>query len=358
MAASGTNNCHQLYGALDRNDPHLKIEGTDVRLLDGTRGPMTIHVARDFPLENGVTHYLTERVSMETILRRARAHGTPTTELPRYYPVRLVAANNPAVFSNYLLVLPDLYGLEPSEAYSCRALEVVCYAEANAAQILVPTLDRLADTDTRKRVARELLPAYSEIYSAWSLFHDLGHALGPYKILPSRDCRVKVTDRQIAHLGEAFSDTLASELVPEAPWVTVLMVLTRIFVWGRRGFGADPELSEMNSDYDVWLGGAILRRAVKWQGLTLDSRGKMHLDSGALCGMAKEMFADLKALAVQLRGRSVERQVAVAAEWMKTEVEQNASGQFRLTSLQRSLYERLSDLPEKPRFAAPLSLAV
>ncbi|HZW07854.1 MAG TPA: hypothetical protein VFF65_12090 [Phycisphaerales bacterium] len=351
-----TDNRRQLCRALDHDDKLLNVEGARLQLTKGEAGHKQIALARDRHMEKRAQLYLSDRLGMDKLLQRARDRGAPfsSKQLPHHYVARLLYASDPTIEQNSFMLIPQIYGVQPEGSEKFRAIEIIDNAEAAGSQIIFPAIHRLCDLDTRRFVATDLMPVHLELYTLWGWCHELGHWTGPFRIAPERDPQLRITQSFIDHLGEADTDSLAAELTPEIPEIAVLMILTRIFSWSRRGFVNNPESGLTNSDNDAWVGTAMFRRALASGGIALDGHGKVHLDVPSLCQMTRGLHRDLQVLGQHLMGECAAVQNALVCDWMRSEVECTA-GQFRLPELQRHLYEQLGDLPEYPHVRAPLS---
>ena len=77
------------------------------------------------------------------------------------------------------------------------------------------------------------------IYLA-SIFHEIGHRAGPFRISPAKRLGLKVDDERLNILGELATDSLLVQHLAEFPEILHFVIFQRLFWFGRMGFRNNP----------------------------------------------------------------------------------------------------------------------
>jgi hypothetical protein len=207
-----------------------------------------------------------------------------------------------------------------------------------------PCFCRHFDRQSQLSALEKLVPLIDESIYVASVFHEIGHRVGPFSVSPSPRGPIRVSAFQWEVAGEMSTDALLASLAPEAPELALFVLLQRIFWFGRRGFADKPMTAGINSDNDSWIAAYVWQKARR-NGVIMPSDsepGKWTLRETNLVPFFGDITREVDAV-----GNHSE---ATFAAWMESWVPKSSEGEFELPEEMRDAFARCMDIPEFPHF--------
>ncbi len=350
-----------IKNAIARRDSLIHLNGslgltkTKTNFSDGT-------FLRDLDLERDVDAWLTQRkLEFSDVLMRYQAYdpSLQSFDRPQHFPVRLLKGlGSIASGKNIFLFFPNCLGVPARDESDVIGFEFVDVWHNLFLKSVLPCWSLVGDEESLFPVATELCARLEKTISLASLFHEVGHRVGPYRVSPAADPRLKLSTMNVDILGELATDTLLLLNLPEFPEIEQFVVLQRLFWFSRRGFLDNPRSAIINEDNDAWIGAFLFNRYLS-SGAITETNGRLRFDWSRFRGVFEAVLRDIDQLGSELVTLPPAAQNAHANAWRAREVEQDPeTGQFELPEGMIRVFSRCVSIPEIPHFQPVLSLGV
>jgi hypothetical protein len=308
-------------------------------------------VVRDSELEINVHAWLTSRTSYTKIFSRYRNYDSNFIDesFPQHYPVRLMAGTGSICSGqNIFMFFPNVMGGEPRAKSEVFGLEFVDVWSNIFRKTVFPIVRKTFGEDMWLELFSLQRNLEKTIYLA-SVFHEIGHRTGPFRISPARAKGLKIDQRRMNILGELSTDCLLVQHLVDFPEILHFVIFQRLFWFGRMGFRNNPIQGNLNQDNDCWIGGYLWNKMVSGEVL-VTRNGKLSLDSRAAQQMFKQITIEIDQL--YRPDLSAKEQNEIVDQWMQENVEYKEQA-FVLSAEFRKILGDIQEIPETPHFETP-----
>lgn len=304
---------------------------------------------RDRALEADVLRWITERSDYISILERYAKYD-PTLhskEWPQHYPLRILSGLG-AVSSgkNIFMFFPDALGQSPKEESDVFGLEFVDVWSNLFRKSIFECVKRIFVIDSQIDLLLPLELNLEKTIFLSSVFHEIGHRAGPYKVSPKKAPGMNLSNFQVDVFGELATDCQLVVNLDEFPEVALFVLLQRLFWFGRRGFSDDPLSALVNTDNDAWIGSFLWNRLLQSKTIVIKN-DRIRLDKSKIKVCFRAIISEIDLLAERTKGN--ERQAEIFCEWMSSQIP-TARGKSFLPDSLRKVFELCHDIPEVPHF--------
>jgi len=330
----------------DRNS-FIHLKGL-FKLTKTERAWVDAVAVRDRHLEREVQEWISSRSSYAEIMDRYGAYD-PTLqsrEFPRHYPLRMVCGVGSACSGrNIFMFFPNALGLASTGEHDVFGLEFIDVWSNIFRRSVFECVKRTFAIDDQIRISLPLATNLERTIYLSSIFHEIGHRVGPYRISPSRWEGMNLTEFQTDVFGELATDSLLILNLKEFPEVAMFILTQRLFWFGRRGFLDNPLSANINNDNDAWIGAFLWNRLRKTVIGIRD--GKLHLDTTQIESVFQSIVMEIDQLARATCSSANQKELVY--QWMANQVP-CSRGRFFLPEELRSVFEKCQDVPEVPHF--------
>jgi hypothetical protein len=322
-----------------------------LKLTKTQRADCEILLLNDVELHSDVLSWIGTRGSLTHILRRYQERTDVTLKMPNHFPAR-VASGLGSISSgqNIFLFFPECLevpGRRPDDYFGVELIDVW----ANIFQRTVFPCTRTTFTASSQIEILSTAGANLDktIFLA-SIFHELGHQVGSWRVSPTRDARLLASAFFTDVFGEMATDSMLVSHLPEFPEITAFVLLQRLFWFGRRGFRDNPQSALINSDNDSWLS-TLLWQRLRRSGALLKEGSRYQVRLEAVRETFIELSFDIERLGAEmLQLPSSELQDQAALAWMKREVPWRKNAGFLLPTELQEVYRTCVHIEEIPFF--------
>ena len=325
----------------------FKLTKTDQGFVDAI-------ALRDRSVERDVQRWVADRSSYQALVSRYRAYD-PTLhseEPPNHYPLRLLSGIGSVTSGkNIFMFFPNALGIVPQTENDVFGLEFIDIWENLFRRSIFECVKRTFAIEDHFKILVPLEMSLGRTIYLSSIFHEIGHRVGPFKVSPGLEDGMNLSPFQVDVFGELATDSLLIRNLTEFPEVAMFVILQRLFWFGRRGFSDNPLCASINSDNDAWIGSLLWTRLIRDGVITKSSNGlRFHQENIIPCFNA--LIAEIDALARMSQGRSDQQEIFY--QWMANQVP-SARGTFFLPEGLRQLFEECHDIAEMPHFQPTFS---
>lgn len=347
---------HRLQDALEQGDDLIPIHAY-LKLTKTERNLCSAILLRDKGLEQVVMTDIACRAgSFGQVMARYQKYDSSLVDLspPKHFAVHLLSGlGSISSGKNIFLFFPQCLGLVPERAQDCFGLELIDVWTNVFERAVYPCLAKVADLRTKYEVFTSLrLKTERTIFLA-SIFHEVGHRVGPYRVSPQPDPRMSLSEFHLDVLGELATDSLLVVMLEEFPEIAQFVMTQRLFWFPRRGFMDSPEMARINEDNDSWIG-AYLWNAFEQQGILRWQGWRLSIDWSRVVDGFRGVLAEIDALGVKVLAAAPGEQDAVVRQWMDAQVARSPSGRHLLPAGLRGMFEACQSIAEFPHFRSML----
>ncbi|RYZ72407.1 MAG: hypothetical protein EOP05_11035 [Proteobacteria bacterium] len=325
----------------------FKLTKTDQGFVDAV-------AIRDRSLENEVGRWIEERSSFELLMSRYRDYDPElhSEELPQHYPLRILSGiGSVSSGKNIFMFFPDALGLLPVDEKDVFGLEFVDVWNNMFRRSIFECVKRTFVIEDHFKILVPLEMNLDRAIYLSSIFHEIGHRTGPFKVSPSFASGMNLSPFQIDVFGELATDSLLIKNLSEFPEIALFIILQRIFWFGRRGFADNPLSASINADNDAWIGSLLWTRLIDSGVITQTSRG-LKFNPSRIAGCFESLLHEIDSLAQSTKGRL--NQQELVWQWMSDQVP-FMRGRFFLPEGLKAVFETCHDIPEVPHFQPTFS---
>lgn len=327
-------------------DGQLQLTKTELSYSDAL-------LVKDSFLEQSVRNWIEDRSSFHEIIQRYHKYDSKLLDFswPEHYPFRVLAGSGAITSgSNIFMFFPQVLGIHGRGIEDYFGFEFVDVWENILKQSVLPCLQRVCTTETQTKLALGLYRELSRSIYLASVFHEVGHRVGPWRVSPALSSGVKVQGFQLDVLGELAADCLIVHHLPEFPELLQFIIFQRIFCFGRKGFRENPASGLINRDNDSWIGSFLWNRLLENGGLHIEN-GKLNFDHLRSLDTLRSVIKEIDCLGERVQALSGEAEQKQAVfDWMRTGVEHNGKS-FQIPFSLQVLFHECSDIAETPLFS-------
>ncbi|NNM59610.1 MAG: hypothetical protein HKM04_07320 [Legionellales bacterium] len=267
---------------------------------------------------------------------------------PLHYAMNIVKAEGCLSDNNNIFMFfPDALGVSSAEISDYFGMEFIDIWSFVFDEVIFPCAKRVLKNDSLLFSHEKLKPYIKETIYLASVFHEIGHRAGYFKVSPQKDYRVKISKFHTDVLGELSTDTLLILALSEFQELSVFIVLQRLFWYGRSGFKKNNKRGLVNSDNDSWIGSFLFNIGMQ-TGLFNISALKLGISFEKIEETFKKIDFSLRELGEELITiDSQDQQDNIVREWMKRHVDSDEDGFIIPEQFQKILGACL-DIKEKP----------
>lgn len=356
LLKSNTTTLTEISDQLRNNYPTIRLEGF-FKLTKTEKSYCNALLQRDFTTEESVNSMIDKNVGWNILISRYETLNDNSKPLikPKHYAARILEGVGSMVSGkNIFLFFPEC--LNVKNTHLSFGIEFVDLWS----NIFSNTIFPCARTVLSKKTCAEMLPSLNEqlkesIYLA-SIFHELGHQVGPYKVSPIKDSRNKLSSFYLDILGELATDSLLSYQLKEFRNIASFVLLQRLFWFPRRGYMDNPLAAQINSDNDSWIG-AFLWNELLRKKIMEKENSKWSIKWEMLAPFFKSIYDEIDLLGQELlKLDNSRKQDELVTEWMKSKVEYHEDLGFLFHPEQVKIYQSCSRHPEIPQFQTLLDI--
>jgi hypothetical protein len=337
----------KLKGEIEDKNSFVHLKGL-FKLTKTERAWVDTVAVRDRNLEKDVHEWISSRSSHCEIIDRYSAYD-PTLhsrELPRHYPLRMLyGVGSVCSGKNIFMFFPNAFGLVPDGDDDVFGLEFIDVWSNIFRRSVFECVKRTFAIQDQIRVTLLLEANLERTIYLSSIFHEIGHRVGPYRVSPSIQAGMDLTEFQTDVFGELATDSMLISNLKEFPEVALFIITQRLFWFGRRGYIDNPLSANINNDNDAWIGAFLWTRLRKTVIEIKD--GKLHLDPTRIEATFRSIVAEIDQLAHSTCGSPNQKELVY--QWMANQVP-CARGRFFLPEELRAVFAMCQEVPEVPHF--------
>lgn len=321
----------------------------DLYLTKGQPGRALGEIFRDKSLEEEVMQWLISRTSFSDTMQRYKAYDPNLTEMtwPKHYAARFINTRGTlAEGDNIFMFFPHVLGLYSGGIEDYFGFEFIDVWVSVFDEVIFPCMKKVFDHATQLQLFSVLRPKLEKTIYLASVFHEIGHRCGYWKVSPVKDERVHINKFHTDVLGELTTDTLLVNFLQEFPEVLYCVFLQRLFWFGRFGFKDNPINGKLNEDNDTWIGAYLWNKYIEFDVLTQNEDYSWHVHFEKLASIFSEVLKDVDQLGDQVV-KNPSAQDNVIHQWMQSRVECKKE-QFILPQEMQNALIRCVGITEKP----------
>ncbi|MGZ3769361.1 MAG: hypothetical protein ACXVCP_01575 [Bdellovibrio sp.] len=307
---------------------------------------------RDSQLETDVQHWLESRASLNKVLDKYKYYDPSISaiEWPKHYPMRIIkGAGSICSSDNIFMFFPEVLGISTSQQEDYFGFEFVDVWSNVFTQSIFPSIRKTFDLQTQLRVSSQLRCSLDKTIFLASIFHELGHRVGPWKVSPEKDQNLKVSDFYLDIFGELSTDSLLISHLEEFPEIAQFVFFQRIFWFTRRGFRNNPLSALINEDNDAWIGALLWNEFMKMK-LLNKINGKWSLKQDEIVSGFNSIIKEIDELGKALIQTDSLSQNQLVQNWMKSKVQFDENLGFLLPDALVEIFVQCQDIIEIPHF--------
>ncbi|MBC7370633.1 MAG: hypothetical protein H7326_03655 [Bdellovibrionaceae bacterium] len=348
----------KLKNDLDQKAGHLRIRG-QLHLTKSQPAYCDAVLLRDVSLENDVSGWIDERTSWSDLLDRYQSMDPEliSGQPPEHFAVRVLSGRGSICSGkNIFLFFPHCLGITETDSSESFGLELVDVWRNVFEKVVFPCARSVLDSESLVAALPGLLHAIEKTTYLASVFHEIGHRIGPWKVSPKPNEKLRVDSFYLDILGELSTDCALVKNLSPFPEINSFVTLQRMFWFGRRGYLDNPKSAWLNTDNDSWIS-AFLWNELTRQKLLQKNGDKWNLKFSELPGFYSELYSEIQDLGLEVLRHSTKlMQNQIVEHWMRSKVDWDPLAGFALSESQQDAFASCARYPEIPQFNPILDL--
>ena len=319
------------------------------QLTKGKPGHASAHIFRDKSLEEDVFSWIEMRIGFDQIMGRYKNYypSLESLERPKHYATRFINVSGlTAIEENIFMFFPEAIGIHSGKEEDYFGFEFIDAWLAVFEEIVFPCMRKIFDEETQLKLFVTLRPMLEKTIYLSSVFHEIGHRCGYWKVSPTKDENITIKKFHTDVLGELATDTLLVNFLAEFPEVLYFVFLQRLFWFGRFGFKNNPLSGKINEDNDAWIGSYLWNRYIESNAITQNNDHSWHVNFENLKNAFSKVQNEIDHLAVETIKNRYSQDNSIH-EWMKSTVSYEQDN-FIIPEKMQRVFIRCLDIPEKP----------
>ncbi len=319
-------------------------------------------LGRDFDLENKTLDYLESKATCEEIVSRYKlteanfrylTNGLTTFNddqvdliLPESAAFSYIGGSNDDSLFSILTDCSDSY-------YNCSIhtdkynFELIAVWENIFVTTIFPCIKKSFSQTSVELFNKTLFSKLDRAIYINSLFHDLGHQVGPWKSTKISKSVSGLSAFEFRILSELFADAEQILNLSEFSEIQMLVVLQKLFWFGKRRFQQDKESGSANTDSDAWLSLYLWNKLYKSGAISKSFDGKLEYNSKKVLNTFEEIYLEIKSLYLA-NYTNPEKLSQAVKKWMISEVNVQ-KGKFVFEKNYKAILQNCADITDNPR---------
>ena len=351
---------NQLKDQLQNNSSILSLKNF-FKLTKTQKNYGEVYLMRDLEVESKVKEKLSLKQNYNNLLQSYKDYDNSLewVEWPQHYAVRLLAGNGPfSTGKNIFAFFPEALGLIAQKNSDVIGLEFIDSWFNVFKNVVYPCVQKTFSVDTQFNIYQNLMTKTDFTVYLASVFHEIGHRCGPWKVSPRSNSKIKINAHHWGILGEISTDSLLVQKLEEYPEIALFVTLQRLFWFGRRGYNNNPINGMLNEDNDSWLGAYLWEKLKKVEAIKINRFNKWELFPSKLTLVFKQITDEIDQLSDSvLKTDEAFQQNLIIENWMKNQVEWNSTLGYILPSDLQIIFEECYSIPEVPSLNPLFSLS-
>lgn len=321
-----------------------------------------ILLGRDFDLENKTLHYIDSKIACDEIVSRYKQTELnfcylstglavqPSEEinlmLPESVAFSYIGGSNEESFYTLLTDNHDSF-------YSCSIktdrynFEFVEAWENIFINTILPCTKKLFCSSSYDLINKNLFSKLDRTIYIHSLFHDLGHQVGPWKSTKITKPVSGLKAFEFRVLSELFADTEQILNLAEFTEVPMLIILQKLFWYGKRGFTQNQISGDGSLDSDVWISLYLWKKLLSAGAISKNEDDKLVYNPEEVINVCDEISQELKELYLA-HYKNEETFKQAVRKWMASQVS-IVNGRLVYDEDYKALLQECADISDNPR---------
>jgi hypothetical protein len=298
--------------------------GTDIIPINfkvkPTKGQASVchgYLKRDRSTEESASTWLNERTSFTEIAEKYKKYD-PTaiiTEWPHHYASRFISMSGVlAEGRNIFIVFPLALGRAGKTESDYFGFEFIDVWEKVFDSIVFPCVEAVFCQESIAEISHVLKPVITKTIYLASVFHEIGHRIGPWQVVPKRKSSLKLSRFYMDVLCELATDAFLASFLTEFPEIKYFVILQRLFWFGRFGFSEADQNGDINKDNDTWIASYLWIKLTKHSCIQ-KAGGKLAINISKADQVFSEIINELECLGRQVYADNL-NQDRLVHEWM------------------------------------------
>lgn len=334
--------------SIQKKDRYIHLSG-DYKLTKTQTAFCNVVLERDLELEASCLKYINQVENLESLLNRYNKYdpSIKITELPPHFPMKVVCGIGPiGSGSNIFLFFPYVLGISPSHFDDCFGFELINIWKNIFHKTIIPCVQSVFDLPSQLYFYENLYSRLEQTIYLASLFHEIGHQVGPWKISPTKNKSIKIEGFELDIVGELSTDSLLIKNLIHFPEIAIFVILQRLFWFGRLGFKNNPIEGDCNSDNDTWVGSYLWNKLITAQIITQNPDQTYHFSPDNIENLFTQIINEID----QLQTLSQDNQINNVKTWMQNNVTFKNNRYLISENLQK-LFFKCQHVEEIPHFS-------
>ncbi|PHV13235.1 hypothetical protein [Chitinimonas sp. BJB300] len=342
---------------LDRGDRRILID-YPLQFTKGTLQQTQCELFVDQPLRDRVANWTEQLGGFASFISRYQDFDPRMVDQswPAHFPVHVLSAKGQIVEGrNIFMFFPEVLGLSTGQHNDYFGLELIDIWDAVFDQVITPCVQRMFDAQTQFDYFESFCTQRRELIYLASVFHEIGHRVGPWKVSPCKDENIHLSKMQVDIMGELSTDTYLVKFLPEFPELASFVLYQRLFWFGRMHYEQDSVHGALNTDNDAWIGAYLWQIAERVGCLSHDSTsGLWRIARDRIASIFDVVFDELQAIGAQLLNEP--DQIDALQRWIDERVPKDEAGQFIYPDSMAQALRRCADVPTRVRINQPIKV--
>ncbi|AJC48728.1 hypothetical protein IB642_01370 [Allofrancisella guangzhouensis] len=344
------NTLDSFYEAIQRKQKVIPFDA-NFYFTKGEPGRVTGYLLREVALEEEVVHWLNSRVKFQQVMQRYKKYDYRLASLdwPAHFATRFINVTGQAATNceNIFMFFPEVLGLKTDNLEDYFGFEFIDMWVSVFDEIIFPCMRRVFDKDSQFELYATLRPMLEKTIYLASVFHEIGHRCGYWKVSSTVDSRISINKFHTDVLGELATDTLLVNFLPEFRELQYFIFLQRLFWFGRFGFKDNPRNGKLNNDNDTWIGAYLWNQYIEKSVLTQNSDETWNVDFNKLGTVFSSILDDIDKLGEVLILNSKGLHDELVYQWMINRVILK-NNKFCYSSTMKDALKHCINVAEKP----------
>lgn len=342
---------------LDRGDRRIFID-YPLQFTKGETYPSRCDLFIDSNLKREVIRWVDRNGGYSHFMSRYRNFDPRLDDesYPAHFPVYVLSAEGQiSEGRNIFMFFPEVLGISTGCSEDYFGLELIDVWEAVFDQVVSPCVQRIFDVNTQFDYFETFCTSRKNIIYLASIFHEVGHRVGPWKVSPTKDERISISKMQVDIMGELSTDTYLVKFLPEFPELASFVLYQRLFWFGRMKYEESEKYGALNSDNDAWIGAYLWQVAEAVGCLSQDKEsGRWSIDKEKIYKVFDYVFSEL--LTVEKELLESMDQVDTLQMWLDSKVPQDEFGLFVYPESMSRALRACSKIPTRVNINQPIKV--
>ncbi|CAH9057913.1 hypothetical protein PSECIP111951_01764 [Pseudoalteromonas holothuriae] len=266
--------------------------------------------------------------------------------LPKHYPVSMTEREGVLNGNrNVFMYFPYCMGGMDANPDNHFSLEFIESSQAIYFNVVAPSLyEVFVNAD---EIDQKLSNKIKNLTYLFSLFHEIGHLIGPWQATPKRRDDLLIKPYYHAIMGELAADLMIARCNPEYLEISLMNLVGKMFFYARKGFMENPIQAMVNLDNDSW-GGVFMIKSLLDQGVVTRSGDKYHMDLDKLMDGLIYQFNQVHELGLEvIKLKTKDEQMAFVESWMSAQLDYDDEKGYSIPKEIINIFNLLKHVPEQ-----------